>query len=497
MKKLPIPIRANPKEIKLTEDYFCYQEISRNPKKREFQAPTGKIEIVIPYDGFEFIPKSQIKKLRNRTKLAWNRQEKLWAEIGSLELANNSQIDLAPISEYVRDAQNIRLKIPVSGDGLSRHELLFEDQYSAGINYDYNPNRMDYIPINVKMKLFDEDLINIDEDLIKIYDNKDKAAQLTELFKNNVCQINLQPYLLLQIQVTISLPRAIAEKLSPVIKGMFINWPSITSSEALEIRWGNCQSIKEYKQVHEKLSPQTLHYNPLERRLEWSEVKFNKSKQTANPDLIIYNSDTMFLEIAQPGGLYNETELQGGLQIEIPDFLFSGLTPRFHDLTGELTEPQNMKKKTVFNTIFNLILDDALDRRLFFPFQQYQFDEVIPDEIRVSNIRTILTDRGFRIIAEQDLAEDGQTKLKQLIIARRVNGSKTFDLLVLLEGDYLEATRKAQIDGGKEYQSTFKSGTMKILFQGLAKGEYNLLMREMINLQKALIDSCECIRSRR
>ena len=46
--------RAQLERAEITEEYFVEQEISKNPWARGGNAPAGRIQLSVPYDGYQF-----------------------------------------------------------------------------------------------------------------------------------------------------------------------------------------------------------------------------------------------------------------------------------------------------------------------------------------------------------------------------------------------------------------------------------------------------------
>jgi len=145
----------------------------------------------------------------------------------------------------------------------------------------------------------------------------------------------------------------------------------------------------------------------------------------------------------------------------------------------------------------HMILDDAFARRTFYPCMHLHFDEVIPDEMRLADIKTTLTDRGFDIKFDEGLKLSNSGDLKHFILASRSEGPNSMNFWITVEGKRFETERQVQVQGGQTYKSTLESGLMKIYIRGELKGDNQSLTREMNIIQTTLHDRFERIRAKR
>jgi len=85
MAKKTIFARAFPQICKIEETYFYKQEISKNPTKESMKSPLGSIEIVIPYDGYQYLPR---KTTQDIMRFIYSISPGDDAQIGHLALTN-------------------------------------------------------------------------------------------------------------------------------------------------------------------------------------------------------------------------------------------------------------------------------------------------------------------------------------------------------------------------------------------------------------------------
>jgi hypothetical protein len=188
------------------------------------------------------------------------------------------------------------------------------------------------------------------------------------------------------------------------------------------------------------------------------------------------------------------SSIEGQASIEIPGFLLSGTQVRLFGATGELVKGAQPIVVSQLNIKFKLVLDEAFAKRTLTPYQHLYFDEVIPDKMRIADIKTAIADRGFRILPDKSLEEPG---IRYFIQAERSDGTDKMALSMLIEGNRQEAERETQIKGGQTFKSSTESGDLKVYIRGEMRGNSNRLMREMNALHASLHERFERLRSRR
>ena len=197
--------------------------------------------------------------------------------------------------------------------------------------------------------------------------------------------------------------------LSPVIKLMSVEWPAITSLSSTTLVLTEAVSADGNGDV-----PHSVRYNPVLRRLEWEDVpmaveKEDKAGSDEDDDaddsarVKLFKSVDMRLRIAHPGELFGASSsiqdqtLKLHAEVEIPDYLLSGLEARLFDATGNwqrrtrpdarggLARPKErypwepkLTTRVCIDTEYRM--DDMFAKRTFKPYQQFVFDDVIPED---------------------------------------------------------------------------------------------------------------------
>jgi len=460
--------RAQIESVRLTEHYCYEQEISRNPAHSATAEPSGRIEVTVPYDGHEFFTRQACADVARN-----DGPDADEALIGHLALTGYGNTNLGDVLPLNSSYGSVPIRVPVGGkDG---PDALDDDRNTCVITYDYtlDPDVPKVIPIDVRVELIDPDTVElgdlidtVDADHRKIDDIPSKITQ----------QVSFRPCLWLVVSVSITLPTQPKKDLSPTVERVALDWPTITSLQALQLEVdgrGNDQ----------------LRYNPATRCIEWFNVGMRKA------DAYTYESGPMVLSIEQPGELYRQESLNGTVEVEIPGHLISGVRSRLHNGIGGLVPPHRQPKPATRLTCgLHLILDDAFARRIHAPYQHLHFDELIPDEARIADIKTALMNQGFEV---EMMAPHRDGRDRYLLYACRSEGPDQMNLWLLAEGQRFRTKRQNQVPGGQMFESEFDSGELKVFVFGTLLTGSRALTHEMNALQRALRERFDRLRSRR
>jgi hypothetical protein len=490
--------RARPETVRLVEHYFYEQEISRNPSNRGSAAPTGRIELTVPYDGHKYFTRQACADVTNALG-APPPTAAAEALVGHLLLAGYADTDLGDLLD-LNDRYGsvpIRVPIPAAGDSAELDELQ-ADRRTCVITYDYAPrrDRPRLVPIHVQADLLDPDSV----DLPSIDGmTTDGGSLINDIARKITQQVSFRPHLLLRIVVRLDIPRRPGQKVRrPKVARMALDWPTITSLRALHLSIG------------EDDAPIT--YNPMAKSLEWSDVRMWAAQDSADGDVQTYRSADMFLWIEQPGELYQQESLDGVVEVEIPGQLLSGMEARLYDAVGARPSGRGPQLTSKVSTRLRLILDDAFARRTLSPWQQLHFDEVIPDEMRIADIVTALKDRGFELVTDEPIVRSetaarndravrngpaADTHVERFLRARKSEGPDIMELWLVVEGRRYQTERQNQVPGGHTYKSTFESGELKVYMRGTLPRDSRELTHEMNALQRALRERFDRQRARR
>jgi hypothetical protein len=216
-----------------------------------------------------------------------------------------------------------------------------------------------------------------------------------------------------------------------------------------------------------------------------------------------YQSMPMLLSIRYPGELYRQPALTVTAEVLVPDYLLSGISARLYDATGYYLRTP-LTRTTTIRTTAELQLDDAFAMRDRSPSQHLFFDEIIPDDIAITDIATALEDRGFAVEKVWPRGDGPQYDERQetdswLLVAHRKVGRDDMVLWVLVEGKHSGTDRDRVLPGGGVMHKTWlPSGELRIVIRGSLPGDSDgRLTHEMNVLHGMLWERYGRLRQRR
>jgi hypothetical protein len=145
---------------------------------------------------------------------------------------------------------------------------------------------------------------------------------------------------------------------------------------------------------------------------------------------------------------------------------------------------------TSVNVDTDFYVADIFAKRDFLPYQQFIFDDVIPNEMRITDISTVLRNAKFQVEHKEHPGNrENPSSPKWLLSAHRLQGPDRLELLIAVEGEkyvldreQIMGNNRIKISGSKE------SGRMRISVLGALAHDHFDLTREMNHLQQALRD---------
>jgi hypothetical protein len=277
--------------------------------------------------------------------------------------------------------------------------------------------------------------------------------------------------------VRLDIPRELAAGATATVCQVFVRWPTHTSLRVLKLRVGG--------------KPHPLRYNPKREGLEWSDIPMAPEADPGAGEIRTFSSRAMVLEIPQPGELYKEPSLDGQVQVAV-NRLLSGMDARLYDATGTLRGHPPVTRQSLITTEFKLILDDAFARRTLRPHQQLHFDEVIPAETRIDDIKMALKNLGFNV--EDPWPEHGPEK--RWLLGTRAEGPDTLRLMLYVEGKQHKSRRQRRVPGGITYRTDLDSGEIRIYAYGWLAGSSHPVVKENA-LRQTLRERFERLPARR
>ncbi|MDJ0729258.1 MAG: hypothetical protein QNJ33_04620 [Crocosphaera sp.] len=502
---MAIYARAVPKAIHLTETY-CYEKyISTNESLEPAEKPQGKIEVIIPYDGQEYFGQRAIQDVAQQIT---SRNGEINALIGHLAMSHYDNTNLDNLLSQNQKYETIPLQIPVFNNTISHLSKLKEDKHLCLLSHEYHPDLPEFKPINVEIEILDDYhlLLNEYEELTSLdrfgkidQRNPTKIIEIAQSirtqvksgFSGNNNSLKGKLFIFIKIQIfidfsSIGLSDEFRLTKYPQVKQLSIEWPTITSFRAFDLK-------HIYKN---KTLAENIRYNSLNKSFEW----FAKSDVNGKDIPLVMQRNVnssrnhrqnyeilMLMGIVQPGELYQETNLRGTIEVEIPELLLSGLQARFYGFSNNQVGRANLEMtqlKTRIITNFQLDINEAFKKRTRSTAQELIFENVLSNEDNLRIILRVLNSQGFSY-QYKDLYDSNSNRTLWLITAERQEGIEKMTLWMVIDGEE-KTTVVKDTKGNVEEQTGDKKGQVKMYFLGsLPRNSYTLI-RRMNALQEEL-----------
>jgi hypothetical protein len=489
--------RAVPEKAKVTETYEVDQVISVNPRRTQGKQHAGRIEITVPYDGQRYFTRQaarDVERARGGSRPAADPE----AIIGHLVLAEHDHVESLPAGVRMRAAYGV---IPVAVP-LPAPAYLTAGRSSSVITHEYQPRYPELVPADLEIEVMDPDSLDYMSLAEALADTPEDTGLYMKVVDRIRQKVAFENVLLIRMTVRLSLPhnpeRPNIPHLKPVVRRVTIEWPTITSLSTTTLEaYGTLK--RNGKIEGPDWWPFPARYNPVGRRLEWELLGMGKADENGDGGrarTINYESPEMRLLIEHPGELYRTSQLKVSAEIEIPGYLMSGLEPRLFDAigrevsrsteTGSGPLPVLATRITVNGT---LVVDDAFAKRSFSPYHNIVFDDIIPDDMRVTDIKNVLKSLGFSDIDDTPIDAAGPDAPQWFLSAKRSRGPDEMDLWVYVEGTR-HVLEREQIMGDSRVKTKGgrATGQIRLHMLGRLRRDHQEMTREMNALEKALRD---------
>lgn len=555
--------RAVLKRAEITEEYSYAQVISASPRTTQDRRPVGRIEFVMPYDGCAYFTRAARDDVAYQTSYGAQPGS---AVIGHLLLNDHSRTDLEERLGLDDRYGSIPIEVPLPPIEGAAGELapLTADQLIGVSTYEFEPDPPVVIPVQLDIELFDPDSLNLPPTDLRVFHLETDAARqrVTDGIAKVAQHVSFRDDLILQIVVHLSVPAHAALDEPPRVARLAIEWPTITSLRTLDLRLG--ESRYRDGRLADAADTPPVRYNPGRGCIEWDNVpmydvesepekpdetsgqhkdseraaeeeddaetkdnaeaadqKAGQGKDGNKPEekeaeglsdedqpdgdvLRRYASVPMLLSISHPGELYKQPVLKAVAEVQVPGYLMSGMTARVYDATGYICK-QPLTLTTRIHAAVQLTPDDEFAKRDRSPSQRLFFDDILPDEMRLIDIKTALEDRGFEVRKvwpddpdrPQHSSADGTASWLQ--VAHRKVGPDDMVLWVFTEGRQFATERQTVIQGGGVTHTTsLPSGELRVLVIGSLPGDREgRLTHEMNVLHETLRERYGRVRQRR
>jgi hypothetical protein len=474
--------RAMPEKIEVSEAYAVEQEISRNPSTEQAGKATGRLEISMPYDGDQFFTRqavADVERVLGRRGAAGEHR----ATVGHLLLADHTDANgLRGAMVHHSQAGVIPVTVPVA-----KHDGSLDlggDRRVCEIGYDYQPEDPQVYPLHLDVQLNDPDSLADGFGNVRTLMTRGRAnpSWLIERLRQ---EASFDSQLLLTFMLTITVPvkDGFQRKLDPVVKHLSVQWPTLTSMRSTELH------VEEFPPSAEpRLRPEVVRYNPVKSRLEWRDVQTIEVKDDGAPKhgeagMRIFRSAVCLLTVGHPGELFEQERLEINALVEIPNYLLSGLEVRSYDATGrpQTRQPEHCTKLNLQALAYPA---DIFAGRLFSPYQQFVFDDIIPDEARIGDVVTVLRSLKFTVENPRSQTPQDPSAPTWLLLAHRSQGPDDLDLLVAVEGIRTTLTAEEIKGSNVRLKGSTQSGQLKVSVLGTLPRDHLELTRELNTFQK-------------
>ena len=125
----PVFARARLKQARIEEEYFLSQELSQNPDERMEKAPSGHIELTLPYDGHKYFTRQAYRDV-SRGRQSSSRAEQ--ALVGYLALTSYQNTDLDEMLSLGIRYGSVPILVDLDlGSDPAGHDLLLADSRAS------------------------------------------------------------------------------------------------------------------------------------------------------------------------------------------------------------------------------------------------------------------------------------------------------------------------------------------------------------------------------
>ena len=438
----PITARARPKQLTITERYHSKVDVdlSVNARNDGGAYASGKIEVVTPFDGHEYFTRDAIKDVKRQLRLNHRATR---ARIGHLLFSNHHHTSLI---EELEGGNHQPVHVTLNPNDLAD---LSRDTVASHTTIDYQVPQLPVPPITVSVDIFDEDALSY-----KRYRPGRELRDADEIktFMRHASQLERKLTLLINISVEIPHRPQPGDRI--LIEKMSLDWPMATSYSPTDVKL-NAQREGD-KGVESEIATA---YSPEGKgQISWTGIALREVGRVPTRGVVAYSADPITLTVRIPAELSNMDELNGRIEVTIPTLL-SGLHLEYFDALGYRLTDLSIGRSSRLTADIKIKLTRYFKQRLFTPYQLLQFRNVVLKEMRVDDVKAVLTDLNFQFEPEKlttkDIPEGGQ---QSLLAARQRYRADYLRLWILMEGTPSTTTRHTVFDGGVTHITPQETG---------------------------------------
>src|SRR5215469_3770340 len=198
----------------------------------------------------------------------------------------------------------------------------------------------------------------------------------------------------------------------------------------------------------------------------------------------------MQLIIGHPGELFAAERLTVHAEVEVPGYLLSGVEARLYGATGDRVPTgagrQVPELITRVNATATLQLDDAFAKRDFAPYHQVVFNQVVPSEMRITDIVTVLKMAQFDVNPPWEDPENTAESSTPRWVLRAHRPKDLLRLTIAVEGKRHSVEEHEVEQNRVGRRRTTDSGWIKLSVRGELPRDHHKLTRQMNEVQAAL-----------
>ena len=516
-------IRAKPERIELSESYE--QKIQQNiaVSRSDGAEPSGKIEIVVPYDGAEFFGKSAeydavSHELRED---AWLETEALevrgrvgyvyFQSVGKSDLVGQLQASglwshdqMMPVEVTLRDIRGRRFHRPLN------------DEYSCKLQVGYKPD-LGGFPVDLKLVEPDKDkperLLHISDEE-KIISDDDDWRDSNEILGRLRRQAPLNDQYEIPIQIKLEVKFLSGDELPEAMDiELQIDCPTYESASLITL---SKQEARDDEDAKIEAQHRIESVDESAGFLVWSGVPlalepFEPTDDTPERKEAVYKSVGMVLRVKEPVMFRDVKTLGGRLKCAF-DWSFSGVKLLYFNAYGQVNRDASslVKAKSSVLIGFDIQLKRFSQDKLSVPYQRFQFSDVRFEEDRVGDLIKVLRELSFEfdpvqnsrktIVDEKEaheptftILQDGERESEangRLIHVKKMVGEREIVLYIHIYGFQMVTKRERHAHAGQDkYTSDRPTGHTVVDMGGRSYGDSKRLVAMMNAIHDGLKDS--------
>ena len=203
--------RGRLSQAEITEHYFVDQEISKNPWTKQGRDPAGRIELALPYDGYEHF--SRVARDDVARQIGTDVPSGETAIVGHLLLQDYHATNLGERLQLADRHGSVPIEVPVAPSVADHLEQLSADRQTCVARHTFQPESPAVLPAQMDIDLSDPDsldLVSLDmahlDPLTLDLHTEYAQQQLRAVMARITQQVSFRGELVLGISIRISVP---------------------------------------------------------------------------------------------------------------------------------------------------------------------------------------------------------------------------------------------------------------------------------------------------